>query len=324
MKFIGRSPFRISFYGGGTDIEPYPSQFGSCCISHTINLGCYASIDFNVKNKIIEDLNKRNKFIYNEDFSSNKIFKIFDFYEKKLKYNFKYFFDLPTGSGLGSSGAFMALLATFLMTLKRNCNKKDAANLAYYLEKNILKTSGGRQDEFASIYGGFNFIEFKNNNSYVKKINPSKKFMFEIQNRSLLMFTGIIRDGGKVIDKHINFYQDKNKIKILHQNKRLAIKASKFIENNDFKNFIENINLYWKLKKKYNPGVTNSKVDNLIMVALDKGAHSAKLLGAGNGGHLLVFAPIEKRQKVKEILEKNGCTERHFAYSQNGCLAISK
>jgi D-glycero-alpha-D-manno-heptose-7-phosphate kinase len=319
MKFIGRSPFRISFYGGGTDIEPYPSQFGSCCISHSINLGCYANIDFNVKNKIIEDLNKEKKFIYAKNFSNNKIFKIFNFYDKKLKYNLKYFFDLPTGSGLGSSGAFMALLATFLMTLKKNYNKKDAANLAYYLEKNILKTSGGRQDEFSSIYGGFNFIEFKKNNSYVKQILPSKKFMFEIQSRSLLMFTGIIRDGGKVINEHIKIYQDKNKLELLHKNKNLALKAKKFIENNDFKNFIEKINLYWELKKEYNPNVTNDKIDELISIALENGAHSVKLLGAGNGGHLLIFTPIEKRQLILKRLENKGCTSRYFSYSNNSC-----
>jgi D-glycero-alpha-D-manno-heptose-7-phosphate kinase len=324
MKLIGKSPFRISFYGGGTDIEPYPSQFGSCCISHSINLGCYGSIDFNVKNKIIENLNIKKKFFYNKDFLNNKIFKVFDFYSQQLNYHFKYHFDLPTGSGLGSSGAFMALISKFLMVLKKNSNKKDIANLAYHLEKNILKTSGGRQDEFSSVYGGFNFIEFKNNNSFVKKIVPTKRFMFEIQSRSLLMFTGIIRDGGQVIDKHIKIYQDKDKIKLLHQNKNLALKAKNFIERNDFKNFIDNINLYWKLKKKYNPAVTNSKIDKLISVVLESGAHSAKLLGAGNGGHLLIFTPVEKRQIVIERLEKLGCFQRYFSYIDNSCEVFNQ
>ena len=143
--------------------------------------------------------------------------------------------------------------------------------------------------------------------------------MFEIQNRSLLMFTGIIRDGGKVINEHIKIYQDKNKLELLHKNKNLALMAKKFIEKNDFKNFIEKINLYWELKKEYNPNVTNDKIDELISIALENGAHSVKLLGAGNGGHLLIFTPIEKRQLILKRLENKGCTSRYFSYSNNSC-----
>ena len=326
MIIEGTSPFRISFYGGGTDIEPYPSEYGSLCISHSINLGCYASLDLSSDKKVIEDLNNLKKYIFKKNYNKNKLFEIFQHFIKEKKYNFKYFFDLPTGSGLGSSGAFVALIASILMQAKelKDYNKKDTANLAYKLEKDFLKTSGGRQDEFASIFGGFNSIEFKKDTSRVIKLSPSEKFMYELEKRSILIFTGVNRKGSPIIDKHIELYKDKKNVKFLHKNKKLATTALKYVKRNDYQNFIDKINYYWELKKTYNPLVTNSRIDKLIKVAKKSGSHSAKLLGAGNGGHLLIFSPVEKRSGIIKKLIKLGCTQRHFTYTQDFCKIFIK
>lgn len=320
MFIIGRAPFRISFYGGGTDIEPYPSEFEGCCISHSINIGCFASIDINVKKKIIENLNHKTKYIFANDKKNNDLFKILNFSEKNFNYHLKYYFELNTGSGLGSSGSFIGLLSSFLNKIEgKSFSKYNIANKAFYYEKKILKTSGGRQDEFASVFGGFNFLQFKKKNiTTVNKLKPNEKFKDELQKKSLLIFTGINRDGSKIIDNHIKIYKKKINLEILHEIKNLTLDAKKFVKNNDIENFILKINHYWDLKKEFNPNVSNNKIDQLIDIAKKNGAYSAKLLGAGNGGHLLLFCDEKDKKKIVKKLEKLGCSERDFNYQESG------
>ena len=302
------SPYRLSFYGGGTDIEPYPSEHGGCCISHTINLGCYGEMDFSSKKKKFLDLSSVNK-------SVNKgLDKILSHQYKN--YNFSYFNNLPTGSGLGTSGSLIGMLAAFENFKNFNKIKKlQTANRAYFLEKKILKTFGGRQDEFASIYGGFNFLEFKKNKTLVSKIKVTDKFKLELQQKSLLMFTGITRDGSKIIKNHIDIFRKEKNIKYLHEIKKLTLLMRKELGKGNLQSFIENINRYWNFKKKYNLQVTNKKIDNMIETALDNGAISCKLTGAGNGGHLLIFVNLNKRTEVIKKLQKLGCSEINFSYS---------
>ena len=324
MNFFGKSPFRISFYGGGTDIEPYPSDFGGCCISYSINIGCFASIDLNVREKIIENLNHNKKYIYSDRKKNQKLFKIFDYSKRKFNYHLKYFFELNTGSGLGSSGSFIALLSALLNSIEQGHKSKNyIASNAYFFEKKILRTSGGRQDEFSSVYGGLNFINFKKKNlTEVKRIKASTKFKESLQKKSLLIFTGINRDGSKIIDKHIKIYKKNKNIEILHQIKNLTLDAKKYILKNDLENFILKINDYWELKKTFNHNVTNNKIDKLIHLSKSAGAHSVKLLGAGNGGHLLIFAEPEDHKNLEKKLSKFGCSKREFSYQDKGLFVL--
>ena len=240
MIIFGKAPFRISFYGGGTDIEPYPSDFGGCCISYSINIGCFASIDLDTDKKIIEDLNSKKKIIFNKSLKNEKLFKIFEVSKKFSSYHLKYRFEANTGSGLGSSGSFIALLAAFLNKIdNKKLKKEKIANDAFYFEKKILGTSGGRQDEFSSVYGGFNYLDFKKNGTTnVTKLKASSDFKKNLQKKSLLMFTGITRNGSKIIDKHIKLYNNGKNIEILHEIKNLAIKAKKYVQKNDLKSFM--------------------------------------------------------------------------------------
>ena len=190
MHIFGKSPFRISFYGGGTDIEPYPTDFGGSCISYSINIGCFASIDINVKKKIIENLNFKKKYIYSDKRKNKKLFKIFELSKKKFNYHLKYFFELNTGSGLGSSGSFIVLLSAFLSKIEgQKISLNKIASNAFFFEKKILGTSGGRQDEFASAYGGLNFIKFKKKNiTQVTKLKASSKFKHDLQKKIIINF----------------------------------------------------------------------------------------------------------------------------------------
>lgn len=308
MILKGFSPYRLSFFGGGTDIEPYPSEYGGCCISHTIAQGCYGEIDFSSKKKQISDMSSDNNCVH------NGLKKILSHQYKN--FSFSYYNDLPTGSGLGTSGSLIGMLAAFenFKNFKK-IQKLKTANRAYFLEKKLLKTFGGRQDEFASIYGGFNFMEFNKDKTSIQKINVSTKFKIELQEKSLLMFTGMTRDGSKIIENHINIFKKKKNIKYLHEIKKLTISMKEELKRNNIKSFLKNINLYWNLKKKYNPQVSNKKIDNMIKVALDNGATSCKLTGAGNGGHLLIFVSLKKRLKIIKKLEKLGCSQINFSYS---------
>ena len=314
-KVNGFSPYRISFFGGGTDIEPYPSDFGGYCLSSTINLGCYAELTLrDDKVRKIVSLNKGK-----ENFFFIKNLKKILNHQYNSGFIFKYYNDLPTGSGLGTSGAIIGLLSKFENLLKKQkLSKYQEANRAYFLEKKIVGTSGGRQDEYASIFGGLNFMKFEKDKTEIKKLKPKKNFIFELQKRSLLVFSGLRRDGSKVIKKHIKNLKTNNKINLLHKNKELTFRMKKIVEKGDYNLFIKKINEYWELKKKFNKDVTNQKIENIVHSARKKGAISAKITGAGNGGHILFFVEIENKDKLRDFLEKKGMVVRNFIYSNNG------
>jgi len=321
---ITKTPFRISFFGGGTDFPKYYNKYGGCVIGTTINKYCYVSIRklekvFKYKYRIVWS---ENEILNNSSKSKNPVVKsvLSNF---KPKYNSEIHFqaDLPKNTGLGSSSAFcVGILNCISKFNKLNLNKKQIANLAIKIEQKILNDYCGVQDQIWSAYGGMNFISFKKKNKFIiKKIKISKLRKKKLEENLLLMFTGKTRYSKEIErSKQKNF---NNKIIFLNKIKILTYKSKKILEGKgDLSKFGELLNEYWFLKKKLSSKVSNKYLDKLYYKIIKSGAIGAKLLGSGGGGFFLIYCKKNKQKKLKKKL--NNCNFIDFNFSTEGSRTI--
>ena len=305
---ICRTPFRISFFGGGTDFPKWYSKNTGCVISVSIDKFSYITV-----RDLPNFFEYRYRLRYFNTEQAKKISEIKhpSFREIIKKYHNKnrtieivHNADLPAMSGLGSSSSTTVGTVHALMTLNnREVSKKSLALRSIEIEQKILKESVGSQDQVVASYGGFNFIKFNRDKSIIVK--PFKNFenIKKIENSLLLVYTGIKRkaetiekDKMKNFSKSIDYYSQLN---------NLTLEAKKVIESDHFKlkSFGGLLSKHWKIKKKLSSLVTNSNIDRIYNVGMKNGAYGGKLLGAGNGGFMLFICNAETKKKIKQKLK---------------------
>lgn len=303
---ITRTPFRVSFFGGGTDLPSWLENHKGCVISTTINKYCY--INLRILPKIFE-YNYRLRYYKTEQVREIKQIKhnsiraclaYANLGNKKIE--IVHNADLPAASGLGSSSSFtVGLLNTINFLKNKQKDKNYLAKKAILIEQNILKESVGIQDQIATAYGGFNYINLNKKNFKVHKINQEANIR-KIEKNCLLIFTGLQRRANPLEKKKIDMIK-KNKLDF-ELNKILEItnEAKKNILSNNFrlKYWGQLLNEHWLFKKSLSSDVTNYKIDTIYNEIMSLGAYGGKLLGAGNGGFMLFLCPTNK----KEIIEK--------------------
>ncbi len=334
-----RAPVRITFGGGGTDISPYDKNFGGVCINATINRYVYSSLKLredkkiNIKSDII---NIHEGFETYEN-SFENIEKIEIIGEDKLniikavilEMNPAYGFDLyvrsevPPHSGLGASASLcVSIIGAFNHLRKKNkLTRHEIAEIAFKVEKERLKNKGGRQDQYAAAFGGINLYEFKNGDTRVNPVNIAEDDFLEFEKNILVVSFGRrIKSSGQ-IHKHEfenKFFEDDQKVKRLHEIKNIARDVEFNLRRGNFKKFGELIALGWDKKKKFNPLITNTYVDALIEEALLNGAIGARLMGAGEGGHLFLYCNPNCEHKVREVLAERGAKSIDFSFDFEG------
>lgn len=303
---ISRTPFRISFIGGGTDFPDWYNYNGGKVISTTINKYCYVNIRklppfFKFKYRLRYFKTEEKNHISQIDHPSIKeTLKYKKYYDR---FELVHTADLPAQSGLGASSSFTVGLLNCLYTLQEKlATKRKLALDALEIEQNLIKEAVGSQDQFAAAFGGFNVINFQKNNIEVKQIPINSKNIQELEKSVYLIFTGFQRRAAeqekkkmKNIKKMHNFY------KLISE---LTIEGEKLIysSTNIVKDFSYLINEYWKIKKSLSNSVSNNKIDSLINHCRKSGAESVKLLGAGNGGFLLCL--VKNKKKFVSNLKK--------------------
>ena len=317
---ITRTPYRISFFGGGTD---YPSWFnhnGGLVISSTINKYSYLNVRyiqnfFNYKYRVvwskIENCNSLNEIKHPCVREMLKFLK-YDFKGIEIKHSG----DLPARSGIGSSSSFTVGLLNALTNLnKKKISKKELYKKSIFFEQNILKEDVGSQDQVAAAKGGFNQITFKKNNFInTQKINLSDERTKELESSLMLFFSGIQRDSSKNAKKIIKNIE--NKYLILNEMKSHVLQAKQILQNNnDLEDFGKLLNESWELKKKLAKTVSNSKIDDIYNNAISSGALGGKVLGSGNGGFLLFYVPKKNQKKVLKKFNKLLHVPFKFEYS---------
>lgn len=305
---ISRTPFRISFFGGGTDYTEWYKNNGGSVLSTTINKYCYITARklppfFKYKHRIRyyerEEVNTVEEIKHSSVRECMKYLKIKDGLE------IVHHADLPAQSGLGSSSTFTVGLLHALYALKGYMpTTKELAKIAIHIEQNLIKESVGSQDQTAAAFGGFNRIDFGGHENIIVKPLVLKNDRLEmLQDHLMLFFTGFTRNASSVASYQIKATPKKSKelntmIEILEE--AFTILRSDSISLDDFGILL---NEQWKIKRTITKNITNNKIDEIYNAGIKAGALGGKLLGAGSGGFILFYVKPEKQNFVKEKLK---------------------
>ena len=304
---ISRTPFRISFFGGGTDYPVWYRENGGAVLSTTIDKYCYIScrhLPPFFEHKYRVSYSRIDMVREIEEIGHPAVKEVFKFMNIEEGVEVHHDGDLPARTGLGSSSAFTVGLIHSLYALKEKMvTKEQLVKDAIYVEQELIKENVGSQDQVATAYGGFNRISFLHDNSIdVRPLIMSSERQNKLQNNLMLCFTGFSRYASDIAKEQLKRTQEKKKeLSKMHQMVDEAIS----ILNSDSTNIEEFGKLLhesWKLKRSLTDKISNSKVDEIYDTAYSSGASGGKLLGAGGGGFMIIFARPEIQQKIKEKL----------------------
>lgn len=302
---ITRTPFRMSFFGGGTDFSEFYNKYGGSVISTTFDKYCY-----------ISTRHLPRFFEYTDHFTYSKIetttslddikhplirnaMKYMDMHEIRLSYDA----DLPARSGLGTSSSFaVGMINSFHVLKGEHASKRQLADEAIYIERILCNEAGGIQDQIAASFGGFNRINFNSEGYSVNPIimPPSRKR--ELNDHLMLFFTGIARFSFQIQDSMKKALDSKTKD--LTEMLNLVDEAENILTSHQSLNeFGTLLDYTWKLKRGISNSISNDSIDSLYKKAIDAGALGGKLLGAGGGGFLLLYVEPDKRASVLSALQ---------------------
>lgn len=330
MIIRSRAPARIEFGGGGTDYPPYFEKFEGCVLNATINKYVYGTLKPKHNNELrllSSDFKKSSLFDnFNNEKSTNDIEIIQDIInELKIKHGVDIFLrsDIPPNTGLGTSASVAVSVLGLFNHLKfeKGMNNFKLSELAYKINNLRNEIIGGKQCQYASVFGGFNLLEFKKDHTCVHPLNLSKSTMLELEKNLVLAYIGKRKsfEGVKnMINNQQMSYNDESKLNILHELKNYAIEMKYSLKRNDLISFGELLGKAWNLKKKLNPSITNERIDKIYDAAISSGAVGGRIIGAGGGGHMLFYCESNKEQNVVSRLQEWGVNIIDFSFTNTG------
>jgi len=312
---ISRAPFRISFFGGGTDYPEYFQQYGGATISTTIDKYCYINI-----RTLPPFFNYKYRFRYFKREETNSIdsikhqsikhcLKFLEFEKNKLGLEVVHNADLPALSGLGSSSTFTVAFLHALYAYKNQLiTKKKLMQDAIHVERNLIGEKVGNQDQTAAAFGGLNYVEYGlNGNINVQNIFLSLNEIKKFKNNSVLLFSGLQRKANNISKDQINNIKNNKSLKSLEAINKLTQQAMREIflsKTIDYKNFGLALTEQWELKKSLSKKISNEYIDSIFSLAKKSGAYGGKLLGAGAGGFILFLVPENKKKNFLKKISK--------------------
>jgi len=304
---ITKTPFRMSFFGGGTDIESYFKENGGAVLSTTFDKYCYVNVRhlppfFDYSTELSYARIERVTDV--DDIQHPAIrnaMKMLDMHELRLTYEA----DLPARSGLGTSSSFaVGMLNAFYALKGKYANKKKLADEAIYLERTLCDEAGGWQDQIAASFGGFNRINFNANGYEVFPVIISQKRKKQLNKCLMMFFTGFTRFSSDIqkannIDKSNNQTQLKQIYCLVDEAEKVLIN-----DNSDLDDFGRLLDITWKLKRQTGAVVSTDSIDLLYEKGIKAGALGGKLLGAGGGGFLIFYVQPEKQDFVYQAMKE--------------------
>lgn len=304
---ITKTPFRMSFFGGGTDIEDYFRENGGAVLSTTFDKYCYVNVRhlprfFDYSTEL--SYSKTERVTDVEDIKHPAIrnaMKMLDMYEIRLTYEA----DLPARSGLGTSSSFaVGMLNAFYALKGKYADKKKLADEAIYLERKLCQEAGGWQDQIAAAYGGFNRINFGSDGYEVLPVIISPERKKQLNDNLMMFFTGFTRFSSEVQKaNNVSGTEDKRgKLKKMYElvDEAEAVLTDKDRDLDDFGHLLDTT---WRLKKGTGGSVSTNSIDGLYEKGIAAGALGGKLLGAGGGGFLIFYVQAEKQKAVREAMK---------------------
>lgn len=312
---ITKTPFRMSFFGGGTDMPSFFNEYGGAVISTTFDKYCYVNVRhlppfMPYYSELVYSRFERVKGIDEiEHPAIREAMRMLDIHEIRLTYEG----DLPARTGLGTSSTFaVGMLNAFYALKGKYVGKRKLAEDAIYLERDLCKESGGWQDQVAAAFGGLNRIDFENNQFKVSPIiiHPEKKRMLD--KNLMLFYTGVSRFSAEIQKDTMSNQQDK--IAQLKEMLGLVNTAQTILEDkhSDLNDFGRLLDHTWRLKRGTGNKVSNGSIDTLYEKGLKAGALGGKLLGAGGGGFLLFYVEQDKRESLLRTLDNLMHVPFHF------------
>lgn len=332
MIIRGKAPLRISFGGGGTDVEPFCIEKGGAILGSTINKYAYCSIIPKDTDEIIVhslDFDMTVKYHTKENYVYDGKLDLVKAALKRMDINqgCEVFLqcDAPPGSGLGTSSTVMvALLSAMAKWKGASLDSYALADMAYEVERQDLKIAGGYQDQYAASFGGFNFIEFHGKNDVI--VNPlriKKEIINELQYNLLLCYTGNIHVSANIINDQVENYTKRNEeaVRAVSEVKALAYAMKDELLKGNLNSFGKLLDYGWQSKKRMSNKITNPQIDELYDEAIKAGALGGKLLGAGGGGYLLMYCPYNVKHMVAKRMEEVGGQMADWNFELRGAQA---
>ncbi|QLH75035.1 MAG: hypothetical protein HPY73_06010 [Methanomassiliicoccales archaeon] len=323
-----KAPLRISFAGGGTDVSPYCDERGGAVLSATIDMYAYCSIvprnDRQISIRSL-DYGREERWtangLFTYDGNLDLIKAVLNHFDVKQGFDMFLHCDAPPGSGLGgSSTVIVSILGAITEWMNEPMSQYEMAKLAYSLEREELGFKGGRQDQYAAVFGGFNYIEFKGNDTIVTPLRIKGDVLNELHYLLLLCYTGKTRDSANIIDEQTKGYIDKKEdvVQALDNAKKLAKETKDALMVGDIKRIGVLLNESWEQKKRFTKKITNDRVDAIYSTAMANGALGGKISGAGGGGFMFFICDYERKHVVAKELAKLGVEMTHFNFDKHG------
>lgn len=331
MIIRAKAPLRISFCGGGTDVSPYPEERGGCVLSVTIDKYAWASLiprpgmeleiaslDYGVRRRYAGVPLALDGELDLAKGTLNHFAALRPLPAGATVFTHS---DAPPGSGLGSSSTMVVtLVGGVAQWLGLPLTPYEIAETTFKIERRDVKLSGGRQDQYAASFGGFNFIEFSADQTIVTPLRIPRDVVNELEYHLLLVYTGGTRTSARIVDTQMERYRRGEPAAVagLDRLKALAIELKNELLRGRLEAFGRLLHEAWEAKKTLAEPITNATIDELYAAARQAGAVGGKILGAGGGGHLLFYCPIEAKHAIAAEMERHGGRVVPFAFEWRG------
>lgn len=339
--FRARAPLRLGLAGGGTDVSPFSDEHGGYVLNATIDLYAQAILEPRDDGKIVFNAADRDECVEFEAAAAlpdtdplrlhrgiyNRIVRDFN-HGEPLSFKLTTFADAPAGSGLGTSSTMVVcIIQVFSEWLGLGLGEYEIAHLAYEIEREDLLLAGGKQDQYAAAFGGFNFIEFGVGSDRVL-VNPlriKEAVRYELEASTVLFYTGQSRESAKIIEQQIQSSKSKQSpsVEAMFALKQDALTMKEALLRGDLNQYAQILHRSWAAKKRLASSVSNPGLDAIYDDAMSAGALAGKLSGAGGGGFFMFFVPAEQRNAVVRRLQRYPGQVMNFHFTAVGAQSWS-
>jgi D-glycero-alpha-D-manno-heptose-7-phosphate kinase len=334
LVLIGRSPVRISFAGGGTDLPAYYAQYGGAVLSAAINKYFYTVLGKRDDGRIQVISSDLRIFEAWPDIAALNIagsaleipVAVLKDIGRNVSIDLFLASEIPPGTGLGSSASVCVnLLKTITTYLHEPLSNYELAERAFSLARFTLRRHVGKQDEYAAAFGGLNFITFlPDGTTNINPVKASPTILEELRQNLMLFFTGASHDSWAILQEQekstLNHRGDA--VEALHAVRAIAERMWRLLEAGELTGFGRLLDEAWRAKKRVSKAISNARIDQLYGLALENGALGGKITGAGGGGFLLLYCEPQRQESVRKAMAGQGIYEMAFAFDFQGAQVI--
>lgn len=333
MIIRSKAPLRLGLAGGGTDVSPYSDIYGGAILNATVDMFAYTTIEPTDDGKVVflaPDKHLREEYYDAMEVDTDGYFVLHkgvynrivrQFTHKPLSLKIASFVDVPAGSGMGTSSTLVvSILGAYVEWLKLPLGEYDIARLAYEIERVDLGLAGGKQDQYAATFGGFNFMEFVGDNVIVNPLRIRQRYQDELCHNLLLYYTDTSHVSADIIKEQQQNVKAKktNSIESMHKLKEQAVQMKEVLLKGDIDRIGEILDFGWQYKKQMAKSISNPRIDSIYEAARQGGASGGKISGAGGGGFMFFYCPGLTRHSVADALMQFGGVVHRYEFTTEG------